>query len=307
MTARGQAEPVPGFLVTWARATDIGHVRSLNEDSLLSEPPIFAVADGMGGHEAGEVASALAIQEFTDLARSCRSSPELDTADEAPAGSVLTIEDLGAALQRARASIEGLGTGGPLSAGTTVALVATMAVDGAPYWVVMNLGDSRVYRMGPEGLEQISVDHSVVQDLVDRGEITPAQARVHPYRNMITRALGAGPVSEPDYWLIPAEKGDRMLICSDGLTGEVTDDVLEDVLESCTDLQAAADELVTRALDAGGHDNVTVVLVEATDVQEAPEPGPTVSPEADAGNPAPTDQADTEDTRPRTRHEGRDE
>lgn len=245
--------PTGTVSVTSGAATHVGSVRETNEDSLLVAPPLYMVADGMGGHEAGEVASAIAVEEFG----------RLEGATE------LRIEDLGVALRRAEARIDAIGTAGLLSAGTTVALVGTMVLDDVGYWVVMNLGDSRVYRMSRDAFEQVSVDHSVVQELVDAGEITPAEARVHPYRNMITRALGAGPQSDPDYWLIPGEVGDRMLVCSDGLTGEVEDAAIERVLRRGGTPQEACEELVGLALAEGAHDNVTVVVVEATDIAGA--------------------------------------
>lgn len=242
--------PGAGMRVRHASSTDVGHVRAINEDSVMVAPPIFLVADGMGGHEAGEVASAIAAEEFSRLTDA----------------RTLRIEDLGTALRRAQERIEAIGHGGPNAAGTTVALVATMAIDGVSYWVVLNLGDSRVYRISSDLFEQVSVDHSVVQELVDTGELTAAEARVHPYRHMITRALGAGPASDPDYWLIPAETGDRILICSDGLSGEVADAVLERTLREAPNPAEACDALVELALAAGGHDNVSVVVIEAVEV-----------------------------------------
>lgn len=236
--------------VLHASATHVGHVRSINEDSILTAPPVYVVADGMGGHDAGEVASAIAIEEFGRLA----------------GRQDLRIEDLGQVLRAAQGRIEALGSGGALSAGTTVALVATIVVDDVAYWVVLNLGDSRVYRVSDDVFEQVSVDHSVVQELVDKGELTAVEARVHPYRHMITRALGAGPASDPDYWLIPAENGDRVLICSDGLSGEVPDETIERTLRDAPSPQAACDTLVELALAAGGHDNVSVVVLEALEV-----------------------------------------
>ncbi|MGO1685215.1 MAG: PP2C family protein-serine/threonine phosphatase, partial [Brachybacterium sp.] len=178
----------------------------------------------------------------------------------------VTVEQLGEALRSAATRIGELGGESTLGAGTTVAVVATMVLDGVGYWVVLNLGDSRVYRLSGEIFEQVSVDHSVVQELMDRGELTAEQAKIHPYRHMVTRALGAGPESDPDYWLIPAEAGDRMLICSDGLTGEVDDTAIERLLRSPADVRTLSQDLVGRALDGGGHDNVSVVVVEAVEV-----------------------------------------
>ena len=240
--------------VVSASATHVGHVRATNEDSLLTATPIHLVADGMGGHNAGEVASAIAVEEFEKLTLQQN----------------VTVEQLGDALHTASVRIGELGGESTLGAGTTVALVATMVLDGIGYWVVMNLGDSRVYRLSGEIFEQVSVDHSVVQELMDRGDLTAEQAKVHPYRHMVTRALGAGPESDPDYWLIPAETGDRMLICSDGLTGEVDDEAIERLLRSPADVRTVCEDLVTRALDGGGHDNVSVVVVEAVEVVGQP-------------------------------------
>jgi protein phosphatase len=266
--------------VVSASATHVGHVRATNEDSLLSVTPIHLVADGMGGHNAGEVASAIAVEEFEKL-----------TLQEN-----VTVEQLGDALHSASVRIGELGGESTLGAGTTVALVATMVLDGVGYWVIMNLGDSRVYRLSGEVFEQVSVDHSVVQELMDRGDISAEQARIHPYRHMVTRALGAGPESDPDYWLIPAETGDRMLICSDGLTGEVDDQAIETMLRRPTDVRTIAEDLVGRALDAGGHDNITVVIVEAVEVV-----GQSLATESTAGSGTP-DEEETEvdeDTLPR--------
>lgn len=236
--------------VVSASATHVGHVRATNEDSLLETPPIFLVADGMGGHNAGEVASAIAVEEFERL-----------TVQQN-----VTVEQLGDSLRTAAERIAALGGTAQLGAGTTVAVVATMVLDGVGYWVVLNLGDSRVYRLSGEIFEQVSVDHSVVQELMDRGELSAEDARVHPYRHMVTRALGAGPDMEPDYWLIPAEVGDRMLVCSDGLTGEVDDLTIERVLRRPKDVRTICEDLVQLALEGGGRDNVSVVVVEAVEV-----------------------------------------
>ena len=266
--------------VVSASATHVGHVRATNEDSLLSAIPIHLVADGMGGHNAGEVASAIAVEEFEKLTLQQN----------------VTVEQLGDALHSAAVRIAALGGESTLGAGTTVALVATMVLDGVGYWVVMNLGDSRVYRLSGEVFEQVSVDHSVVQELMDRGDISAEQARIHPYRHMVTRALGAGPESDPDYWLIPAETGDRMLICSDGLTGEVDDEAIEAMLRRPLDVRTIAEDLVGLALDAGGHDNVSVVIVEAVEVV-----GQSLATEAPAGTspPAEAQTAGDADTLPR--------
>ncbi|MGO2823739.1 PP2C family protein-serine/threonine phosphatase [Brachybacterium alimentarium] len=252
MIDRSLSDPdVQGTIrVVSADATHVGHVRATNEDSILNATPIYMVADGMGGHNAGEVASAIAVEEFAKLTIQQN----------------VTVEQLGEALDSAADRIGALGGESTLGAGTTVAAVATMVLDGVGYWVVMNLGDSRVYRLSGEIFEQVSVDHSVVQELMDRGDLTPEEARVHPYRHMVTRALGAGPESDPDYWLIPAEAGDRMLICSDGLTGEIDDRSIERMLRGPSDVRTVSKDLVRLALDNGGRDNVSVVVVEALEI-----------------------------------------
>ncbi|MDO5663461.1 MAG: protein phosphatase 2C domain-containing protein [Brachybacterium sp.] len=245
------ATPRDPVRVRAAGATHVGRVRPGNEDSLLCRAPLFAVADGMGGHEAGEVASSIAVEELDRLLDEQRGP---------------SVEGLRETLHRAAARIQALSPGSALAAGTTVAVVATVEIEGGGYWLVMNLGDSRTYRLSRDGLEQVSVDHSVVQELVDRGEITEEQARRHPYRNMVTRALGAGASNEPDFWAIPAEPGDRMLICSDGLSGEISDAAIERLLSGEGTLEQVCERLIEAALDAGGHDNISVVVIEATDV-----------------------------------------
>ena len=280
MTDRSLSDPdIEGTIrVVSAAATHVGHVRATNEDSVLNASPIYLVADGMGGHNAGEVASAIVVEEFEKL-----------TLQEN-----VTVEQLGEALRSSATRIGELSGESTMGAGTTVAAAATMVLDGIGYWVVLNLGDSRVYRLSGEIFEQVSVDHSVVQELMDRGELTPQQASTHPYRHMVTRALGAGPDSDPDYWLIPAETGDRMLICSDGLTGEVDDAVIEKVLRGPADVRTLCDDLVGRALDAGGHDNISVVVVEAVEVV-----GQSLATENTAGAPGLVEDEVEEDTLPR--------
>jgi serine/threonine protein phosphatase PrpC len=235
---------------SWGSATDRGHARRLNEDALLAYPPVFLVADGMGGHAAGDVASKLVVEEFSQLAGRTSAS-----ADEVHACFARTASRLRETVANGR------------TAGTTVAGVAIAAHDGGSYWLVFNIGDSRVYRLSGGLLEQISVDHSVVQELLDNGTINRDQARAHPERHVITRAVGTGPDPEPDYWLIPAGTADRLLICSDGLTTDVSDYLIHTVLTATQDPQEAAQELVALALARGGDDNVTAVVV---DVAVAP-------------------------------------
>lgn len=230
-------------------ATHTGLRRRANEDSLLAAAPVFLVADGMGGHEAGEVASALAVDAFAALA--------------GPA--FVQTADIRAAFERAYESISALATSGNRRAGTTVSGVALAENDGYAYWLVFNLGDSRTYRLAGGRLEQISVDHSVVQELLDEGELDRAAAASHPGRNVITRALGAGGAFQPDYWLVPVESGDRILICSDGVSGELDDELIVRVLRDEGDAQEAATRLVHEGILHGGRDNLTAVVIDAWD------------------------------------------
>lgn len=227
-------------------ATDRGVIRELNEDSFLARDPVFAVADGMGGHEAGEVASGLCIEALADE-------------DMLAPGQPVTMLDVVLAVRRADWAIrEATGS----RAGTTLAAAFRAEDDdGGPAWIVANVGDSRVYAADHGEFDQITIDHSEVWELVARGEITPEEARVHPRRNVVTRALGTGSDADPDLWLLPAFPGQRLLVCSDGLTTELEDVEIAAILRRNPSSQAAADALVLAALEAGGRDNVTVVVV----------------------------------------------
>jgi serine/threonine protein phosphatase PrpC len=238
------------LIVTAGSATHPGLRRSLNEDAHLAMAPVFVVADGMGGHEAGERASAAVIAEFSSSVG--RAS--------------LALDDVRLALSRARASVDELSTPGDGRAGTTLSGVVLASVDGMGYWLAVNIGDSRTYRLADGELEQISVDHSVVQELIDAGELSAEDATTDRRRNIITRAIGAGSTGDADYWLFPAERGDRIVVCSDGLSCEVPDARILEVLQNTPDPQDAADLLVHDAVDAGGRDNITVVVVDAVSV-----------------------------------------
>lgn len=229
--------------------TDRGLRRELNEDSFLAADPIFAVADGMGGQEAGEVASRECIRTLSE------------SAALAPGSRVAAAGDVQQALLQADARIRELTNA---KAGTTATGVVLVEESGNPYWLVFNVGDSRTYRLSQGKFEQISVDHSEVQELVDAGHISSAEALVHPRRHVITRALGTGEDIDADFWLIPVEDGDRYLICSDGLTGELSDAQIARVLSTIAHPQDAADSLVQSALRSGGRDNVTVLVVDAS-------------------------------------------
>ena len=244
--------PIAPILVAVGAAPDAGRKRDHNEDTLLSSEPLFLVADGMGGYEAGEIASAAALAAF---------APLIGTAS-------VGIDEMRDAYARAGANVMAIATGAKGGAGTTLTGVAIAENDGAGYWLVINVGDSRTYRFSGGRLEQVSVDHSLVQELIDAGELSPQQALSYAHRNVVTRALGAGAVSEPDFWMLPANTGDRMLLCSDGLTGELGDPAIAVILADNPSPQDAADRLVHAAVEHGGRDNVTVVIVDAISVAD---------------------------------------
>jgi serine/threonine protein phosphatase PrpC len=238
----------PGLSLTWGSATHAGRRRKINEDSLLAGDGVFLVADGMGGHDAGEVASAYALEGL---------APLRDVADIDPR----LVTDLVVAAQDRIRDID-TGPAGR-GAGTTLTGVVVTYQDGAPYWLFVNVGDSRTYLLSGGRLDQMSVDHSEVQELVQAGLLSAQDARTHPRRNVVTRALGADVDPVPDFRYVPVASGDRVLVCSDGLTVELTDEQIADLLRSCEDPQRAAEQLVAEAVTAGGRDNVTVVVVDA--------------------------------------------
>ncbi len=240
------------FSVRAGAATDVGMRRTLNEDAFLCSAPMFLVADGMGGYADGEAASGAVVEAFSALVG--RDSVGIDDIRGAYSSAVELVLNLPAK-----------GRAGP---GTTLSGVAISANDGRGYWLVLNVGDSRTYRVSEGVFRQVSVDHSVVQELVETGSLTASQAASDSRRNVVTRAIGAGGASDPDFWMLPAHRGDRILVCSDGLTGEVDDDAIESILRGEADPQIAADRLVAAAREAGGRDNITAVVVDAADVEE---------------------------------------
>ena len=236
-----------GLSLSYGYGTDRGLRRELNEDSFIASDPVFAVADGMGGHEAGEIASGMCVRALAAM-------PQLASGERSVTAAVLQQY-----LLRADSSIREV-TGA--RAGTTLTGAVVVEQMGMPYWLVVNIGDSRTYRLSQGNFAQVSVDHSEVQELVDAGEITPEQATVHPRRHVVTRALGTGDETEADYWLLPVEEGDRILICSDGLNAELTDEHIHRILSTVGHPQDAVDALIQAALRNGGRDNITVIVVD---------------------------------------------
>ena len=233
----------PKMLVRCAAATHQGLVRAVNEDSWLTLPPVFLVADGMGGHSAGDLASRAVVDVFRGLA----SRQWVDSAD------------LVRIVNHAAAEVSGLRASGR-APGSTVSGVALSCPDGSPCWLVFNVGDSRTHLLRDRVFTQISVDHSAAAHWAEAP------------KNIITRALGAG-IDQPeaDQWLIPARPGDLIVVCSDGLSNEVSAQVIAETVVDAEDLQDAANQLIELALQSGGRDNVTAVLVRC-DAVEAGKP-----------------------------------
>lgn len=248
MTAVAGHDELPGLTLRVGAATDTGRVRTLNEDSALAEGGIFLVADGMGGHAAGEVASGIVVDTLRDLV-----GREDLTADDVTRQLILANQRILAAVD-AHPEHKGMGT--------TATGLALVTAGGADHWAVFNVGDSRVYRSIEGSLTQVTVDHSEVQELVEAGVITPDEARVHPARNVVTRSLGTDYAYQSDLWVLPPYAGERFVICSDGLTNEISDERIAQLLAQHADPQDAAEELVRAAVEAGGRDNVTVVVVD---------------------------------------------
>lgn len=223
--------------------TEIGNVREHNEDSLTVLPPLFAVADGMGGHEAGEVASEITINTLNDLA------PQSADA-EALARAVVAAN-----LNVIKAPSQGVGREG---LGTTL----TAAILEKERLVIAQVGDSRAYLLHNGSLQQLTRDHSLMADMIEAGQLTEAEARVHPNRSVITRAIGSDPHMQPDLYELNVETGDRLLLCSDGICGMIEDHEIASIMRQAPSAQSCADQLVEAALAAGGFDNATAVVVD---------------------------------------------
>jgi protein phosphatase len=236
-------------------ATDVGRVRQVNQDSflVLDDRGLYAVADGMGGHQGGEVASQLAIEALR--------STYVEGA----------VDALAAAIEEANLRIHEEGEADPnlQGMGTTVVAVAVVPDEQGDETtgslLVANVGDSRAYLFRDDSLTQLTEDHSMVGDLLREGRITEAEAEVHPQRNIVTRVLGVYDQVDIDLWPVDAVRGDRLLLCSDGLFNEVAGDQIASVLRRLADPQEAAAELVRRAIEGGGRDNVTVLIVDVVD------------------------------------------
>lgn len=243
--------------LSWFALTDVGRRRETNQDSFVVTPPVFAVADGMGGHSAGEVASAAVVNRLAEIK------------DDFGAGEQ-RIEDL---LTQAVSDIQVDAGDTDLGAGTTVTGALLSSEEETPVWRIFNIGDSRVYQYFKGALSQITVDHSVVQHLIDTGAITEEEAETHPHANVITRAVGFNEPPVPDYTTLATIAGQRLLLCSDGLVKELTDLGIQYFLANTSSAEEAAQALVKEALDNSGRDNVTVVIIDVHSVGDVIDTG----------------------------------
>lgn len=247
--------PLPdGVLeLQWSEVTHRGRRREVNQDAALAQYPLFVVADGMGGHIGGEIASASAVDRLRAVASKGDVTPK-------------AIEK---ALARAVTDIASHPETTDEGTGTTVTGVYLDLSGAEPTWVTLNIGDSRVYLFRDGGLAQVTTDHSVVQELIAAGRLTPEEAENHPYGNVITRAVGPSDGVAPDYVRLEVVDGDRFVICSDGLTKELTDYGILHFLLQHADPTEAADDMLEAALENGGRDNITIIVVNARRTHDA--------------------------------------
>jgi len=235
--------------VSIGAVSDTGKLRAANEDSFVSEQNILAVADGMGGHNAGEVASAMAVQLLRAAA---------DQLAQVPGALVDAVTEINSAIFAAATS-----TAEQRGMGTTITAMAISPASVAPQQVVVaNVGDSRTYLVRAGELRQISIDHSYVQELVTQGVITFDDARTHPRRNIVTRALGIDATVLVDSWTLPVINHDRYILCSDGLVDEISNEEILAISILHSDPQQAAVNLVAAANSHGGRDNITVIVAD---------------------------------------------
>lgn len=232
--------------------TDMGRMRSSNQDCVFCEenavgnfPNLFLVADGMGGHRAGDTASRMCIEEVVRYILSTDLQTPVSAFDHAVQTANLAIYEK----SRSFEELSGMGT----------TLVGTTIVDQTAY--IINVGDSRLYHLR-DGIRQITVDHSLVEEMVKSGEIQKEEMRTHPNKNIITRALGTDTTVRPDCFEIEVQEGDVLLLCSDGLSNMLEDEEIEKIIkEHISDMREAGERLVELANEAGGKDNISVVLV----------------------------------------------
>lgn len=232
--------------LSWAESTDTGRRREVNQDAVLAEYPLFVVADGMGGHLGGEIASTSTVDRLRATVA---------------AGSV-TPKSIEKALSRAVKDIVAHPETTDEGTGTTLTGLYLETSGEEPHWVTLNIGDSRVYLLRDDDIVQVTTDHSVVQELIAAGRLSPEEAENHPYGNVITRAVGPSDSVKPDYLRLEVVDGDRFVICSDGLTKELTDFGIRHFLEANRDPAEAVKAMMAAALENGGRDNITIVVLD---------------------------------------------
>lgn len=239
--------PAGDVTLSWAAVTHRGRRRDSNQDAVLAAYPLFVVADGMGGHIGGEIASASAIDRLSSLP-----------------GSPVTPKAIEKALSRAVKDIASHPQTTDDGTGTTVTGVYLDLTGSAPHWVTLNIGDSRVYLLRDGAIAQVTTDHSVVQELVAAGRLSPEEAENHPYGNVITRAVGPSDGVTPDYVRLDVVDGDRFVVCSDGLTKELTDYGIQHFLAENADPAAAVEAMLDAALENGGRDNISIIVLDVS-------------------------------------------
>lgn len=249
--------------LSFAAATDRGTVRVENQDAILADPPVFLVADGIGGQSGGGLASEAIVEEFRALV-----------------GASVTPQLVLSTVRRAHDRVVSLHDDNP-GAGSTLCAAIAVHTDGADQWMITHLGDSRCYLVhdvsaeddfgtGGDGavrrvVEQLTVDHSLVQEMIEAGVLDEQAAEHHPIRHVITRAMGADQPADPDVVLLPREPGQRLLVCSDGLVNAISQPELESILLSSDPPGSACQALMELALRYGARDNVSAIVVEVQD------------------------------------------
>lgn len=248
VSTQSRTVPVPGgsLDLAWAAVTDTGRRREVNQDAVFAAYPLFVVADGMGGHVGGEIASASTIDRLRAMTE---------------AGTV-TPKAIEKALARAVKDIASHPEATDDGTGTTLTGVYLDTSGEDAHWVTLNIGDSRVYLVREGSIIQITTDHSVVQELIASGRLSPEEAENHPYGNVITRAVGPSEGVTPDYVRLDVAQGDRFVICSDGLTKELTDYGIRHFLDENPDPADAAMAMLDAALENGGRDNITIIVLD---------------------------------------------
>lgn len=248
-----------------AAGSDVGRRRPMNQDSAATTPRLLTVADGMGGHAHGEVASTVAVRTLLDL------DARLSTADLARTD---LVAELGSAIGDAADRLTALAQDNPELRGTGTTVVAFL-VSGAQIGVA-HIGDSRAYLLRDDELHRLTRDHTMVQAMVDEGRLSEAEAAIHPRRSWLIRTLQEDTAAEPDLFLLDGRSGDRYLICSDGVTAVLGDAEIRDVLGAVPERAAAVARLIELANAGGGPDNITCVVADLIDEPADVEDGPLV-------------------------------